>query len=218
MICLLQKLGLGYYDHLPVMFSTAPSSWFLMPILESKTASSLIQSDLGQVLAQGLERVRLLDCNIGPICFLGMDSPELRMDEIKYALDLCSRESKRAYMCPTDDGGYGLLCLPKAAPKDVFSRGVRWSDPLTAVSQAKAITDEMIDITFGMIMHDVDVPEDVTNLITRLLDSEQDDVASKKGDVLSEFHPNASFDSMVPKHCACPFTLSSLIDLGLIKR
>jgi len=202
-----------------------------MPINEDASNSSLHVSDLGQLLADGLTRVRKLlemkstnnsdetSTSHGSILFLGMDSPELRIGELKFALDLCLEDRKRAYMCPAMDGGYGLLCIPYNTPASIFTCGVRWSSSLTALSQAKALTDHRIDVTFGMMMVDIDVPEDVSRLVTRLTSSEENLHGCEK-EVLTEFrHPLNSeeddFGIILP--CPCPFTCTCLYDLGLIQ-
>ena len=219
MIHLLHKLGLEFYVNHPVMDSDT-SPWYLMPTGESGDARSLIKSDLGQLLAHGLTRAREMLAElsnhqygrIGSVLFLGMDAPELRLGEIEYALHLCSANNRRAYMCPSEDGGYGLICVPPDAPACIFKSGVRWSTSLAAISQAKALTDENIDVTFGTMMRDIDVPEDVTKLIGRLRNSDNTD--SILGDVLSAFHSDLSIDTSVRP---CPLTFSALVELGLIK-
>ena len=73
------------------------------------------------------------------------------------------------YFSPPSTGGYGLISIPKHAPSSRIFSGVRWSQPLTAVSQLKALTDSNIDVSIGKMMHDVDEPSDVHHLVKRLL-------------------------------------------------
>ena len=225
MICLLHNLGLDVLDQAPFP-SNLSTYWYLTPITENTSIFSLIQSDLGQVLVNGLIRVRVIlndmmssfeESSIGSVLFLGMDSPELRLGEIEYALNLCSEDNRRAYMCPAEDGGYGLLCLPNDAPATIFDCGIRWSSSLTAISQAKALSDHKIDVTFGTMMRDIDVPEDVYKLVTRLCGTKNENIHER--DVLTEFHPPSTTDVTVllMSPCHCPFTYSVLVELGLIK-
>jgi glycosyltransferase A (GT-A) superfamily protein (DUF2064 family) len=148
--------------------------------------SNLRSSDLGSKLAGMLEQTRTIvqnefgddDAPSSPaVAFLGMDSPELPIEEIAYALQLASGQASEesaidnnkglAYINPSHDGGYGMLCLPPQAPPSVFE-GVRWSDPLTAVSQIKALSDEGIAVTIGSLMRDIDEMEDLLGLAKRL--------------------------------------------------
>jgi hypothetical protein len=60
-----------------------------------------------------------------------------------------------------------MLCLPPQAPTSIF-QGVRWSDPLTAISQMKALSDEGIPVVIGSLMRDIDEMEDLMELAERL--------------------------------------------------
>jgi len=160
--------------------------WYLCPMPDARQ-SNLRSSDLGGKLAGMLDHTRSIvwndfgdiDAAITPpaVAFLGMDSPELPVGEILYALQLASRQLPHssakeetpgsAYINPSHDGGYGMLCLPPQAPASVFE-GVRWSDPLTAISQMKALSDEGIPIVIGSLMRDIDEMEDLMGLAERL--------------------------------------------------
>jgi hypothetical protein len=71
-------------------------------------------------------------------------------------------------LSPYTTGGYGLISIPGHAPSSKVFSGVRWSQPLTAVSQLKALTDSNVDVSIGQLMHDVDEPSDVHELVKRL--------------------------------------------------
>ncbi len=71
-------------------------------------------------------------------------------------------------LSPYTTGGYGLISIPGHAPSSKVFSGVRWSQPLTAVSQLKALTDSNVDVSIGKLMHDVDEPSDVHELVKRL--------------------------------------------------
>jgi len=167
--------------------------------------SDLVSSSLGDKLADALEKTRALIKRVKSsktggnegVLFLGMDTPELPMEEIVYGLmqsndhptttenagNCRSEDSKtccgKAHMCPANDGGYGLLAVPKHAPSKIFS-SVRWSQSLTAVSQLKALTDCNVQVTLGKLMHDVDEPKDIKNLGIRLAFSRNDGIKKKK--------------------------------------
>ena len=141
---------------------------------EGASKSDLTSSSLGDKLADALVRVReLLDTESlrnnpnEAVLFLGMDAPDLPLEEIAYGLQISSGNGK-AHMCPANDGGYGLLSVPKNAPSDKIFSSVRWSDPLTAVSQLKALTDNGVDVSIGKLMYDIDEPADVQELAKRL--------------------------------------------------
>lgn len=99
-----------------------------------------------------------------PVIFVGMDAPEIPIDEILYAF----KQSDEARICPAADGGYGLLSIPSKANADKVFQGVRWSDPLTALSQIKALTDQNIPVKLGRLMYDIDEPDDIVQLVERL--------------------------------------------------
>jgi hypothetical protein len=76
------------------------------------------------------------------------------------------------------DGGYGMLSVPGHAPANAVFRGVRWSDPLTTVSQIKALTDVVVNgvhvnVRLERWMHDIDEADDVLALCERLRKSDQ---------------------------------------------
>mmetsp|Transcript_14178 Transcript_14178/g.30587 ORF Transcript_14178/g.30587 Transcript_14178/m.30587 type:complete len:360 (-) Transcript_14178:83-1162(-) len=172
--------------------------WVLLP-MQKASKSDLTSSSLGSKLEDALERIRkLLADMVGKssnvnnnnrneaVLFLGMDSPEIPMEEIVYGLmqsndhpsneklskNCNASEGKtfhgKAHMCPANDGGYGLLSVPKHAPSAGIFSLVRWSDPLTAVSQLKALTDSGVGVSLGKLMYDVDEPGDVKELAVRL--------------------------------------------------
>jgi glycosyltransferase A (GT-A) superfamily protein (DUF2064 family) len=130
-----------------------------------------------------------------PVVFLGMDAPELALDEICAALAPDSRTT--AVLCPAQDGGYGMLSIPgnvlassssssslddddddaaaAAATHTAIFASMLWSHPLTAICQIKALTDAGVaSIRIGKLMHDVDEPSDVVALARRLLEKEQE--------------------------------------------
>ncbi|KAL7433412.1 hypothetical protein ACHAXH_005952 [Discostella pseudostelligera] len=185
------------------------SEWVLLPMKssvqnETESNSDLTSSSLGDKLTDALDRTRELmrmtksstiqnTNNYNEVVlFLGMDSPELPMEEVVYGLQISSgnkwlrndmpdHKSKRdcidntltatfgrAHVCPAVDGGYGLISIPGHAPSSKVFSGVRWSQPLTAVSQLKALTDSNVDVSIGKLMHDVDEPSDVHELVKRL--------------------------------------------------
>lgn len=189
-----------------------PSKWVLLPMAKSASntvsRSDLTSSSLGYKLEVTLERTRELirianlsninNSNNEAVLFLGMDSPELPMEEIVYGLqtssgnmrllsnrpsnyfqDRCDTFIGKAHLCPANDGGYGLVSVPKHAPASKIFSGVRWSNPLTAVSQLKALTDANVDVSVGSLMYDVDEPADVEDLAMRLVRSRKDENKTK---------------------------------------
>lgn len=159
------------------------ASWTLLPMATSADFRSdhvtesneegnpilldLRSSSLGSKLAHALKQIQTLQPD-WPVVFLGMDSPELPMDEIYNAVRVVSWKLQKAYMNPAQDGGYGMLCLPVDTPLTIF-QGVRWSSSLTAVSQVKALSDNGIDTILGSLMNDIDEPDDVIHLAKRLI-------------------------------------------------
>lgn len=128
----------------------------------------------------------------GGVVFLGMDSPVLSLDDIVQGLQDSSipthdqltstsvsptlQQKLSAMLCPADDGGYGMLCVPPTADPSITFRDVYWSHRLTAVSQIKALTDQGIMVKIGQCMNDIDEPDDVHALCDRL--SKVDEVSA----------------------------------------
>lgn len=158
------------------------SQWTFIPMLESNPEQTNLQSvDLGPKLTQALMEARRRSASSdekqqqrghGPVIFVGMDAPELPLDEIGAAL----AHPHDALLCPAMDGGYGLLSVPAGVDaQKVFlplSAGnhsnIRWSTCLTALAQIKALTDVDIRVRLGRLMHDMDEPKDLEGLCQRL--------------------------------------------------
>jgi len=236
MISILQSLNLPYpliYDDIYVdideeqfQLLNNSNTWILMPM--KSTSDDLTSSSLGDKLEDALVRTRQLldtreDSNKS-VLFLGMDSPELPLEEIVHGLQVASssndnNKQAKAHLCPANDGGYGLLSLPYRASSLKIFKGVRWSHPLTAVSQMKALTDNNVDVSIGKLMFDIDEPNDVQDLAKRLVGSNDDDskiIEEETDDVLTSYtHGIGSTDNIqqsFPHH-----TKNQLIDLGIIQ-
>lgn len=146
----------------------------LLPMIVSEDL--LVKPDLGDQLKYVLNQVKKT-FTTGPVLFLGSDSPELPLEEITEALllggsenDYQSNNKKQAVaatICPSQDGGYGMLCIPNTCPEDIFD-DMLWSHPLTALAQIKCLTDAGMDVRLGRIMHDIDEPDDVQELVRKI--------------------------------------------------
>lgn len=188
--------------------------WVLLPVSSSM---DLLSSSIGDMLTNSLERTRALLQNHhgshGSVVFLGMDSPELPLEEIVTAL----RNSSEAFLCPADDGGYGMLSLPPHAPCATVFQDISWSQSLTAVSQLKALTDCGINVKLGRLMHDMDEPDDVQALAERLCRAR-----SQPSSSMEESNDNVLLRSssvalsMPPMTGLCERTWNILLSLGLI--
>jgi glycosyltransferase A (GT-A) superfamily protein (DUF2064 family) len=178
--------------------------WKLIPMRESRDPSSLKSTDLGTKLSTALIEARAFS-GTGGVVFVGMDSPELPMEEIHRALHLATDHKNAAHVCPAHDGGYGMLCVPHDAPSSIF-QGVLWSHPLTAVSQIKALTDAGVRVTIGRVMHDIDEPSDVMALAERLV--------SKSSPPTDRLHQSSSGQTMLTGECK--LTWDALVEQEII--
>jgi hypothetical protein len=154
------------------------------------SVSDLMSSDLGDKLAHALINVRRLfnqnmrkstahvnngeeditngntSCG-GAVAFLGMDSPEVNVEELASAL-LSAKWNSTTHICPAHDGGYGMICLPECIPPTVFE-GVIWSNPLTCISQLQALGKCGVrNIRVGQLMYDIDESKDLLAFAQRL--------------------------------------------------
>jgi len=228
--------------------------WILLPMMSqfSSNSSSSIKAELtnpnlGEKLTDALIESRKLlvstektgDLICGSIVFLGMDSPMLPLSEIIYS---CCRHSDEypthtqkhgtpVYLCPAQDGGYGMISIPHHVPAEKVFEKVIWSHSLTAVSQIKALTDNSICVEIGKLMHDVDEPEDLRDLALQLIDihnkhlgvsidskkKENNDVLSYPSRIMQEGCFDNSDFSCEQQHSSCEYTWSTMIELGLIR-
>ena len=175
----------------------------LLPMLHG----DLYSQDLGYQLSNALHEARRITTTSGNVMFLGMDSPELPIEELEEAF--CHPTS--ATLCPSHDGGYGMLCVPRDAPDAIFSN-VLWSDPLTAVSQLKALTDCLVSVRLGRIMYDVDEPEDVQNLIENLQNDDMEEGTEQLHRFKSLQRPSSRNREVV--NSAYPITKQALRELN----
>jgi len=182
--------------------------WVLLPV---SSGIDLLSSGIGDMLADALERTRILLHNHhsdgGSVVFLGMDSPELPLEEIVTAM----LNPSDAFLCPANDGGYGMLSVPPQAPLTIF-QNVRWSQALTAVSQIKALTDCNIPVKLGRLMHDMDELEDVKGLAERLCRVRLGEMDSPNNDVLLR---SSGASRLPPTTGSCEHTWTTLVSLGL---
>lgn len=187
--------------------------WMLLPM----TSTDLTATNLGDILTDILKRTRALPLHgkqPGKVVYLGMDSPELPVEEIVGCI-ANSRESslQEAVLCPANDGGYGMLAVPPQAPTNNVFPGIRWSDPLTALGQLKVLTDGNIPVKLGRLMNDVDETEDVKALCKRLGQVGEDgSAAAMKADVLLKSSPSSG----VPQTGLCHHTRQVLKDINLL--
>jgi hypothetical protein len=172
--------------------------------------SDLISSDLGDKLTNALINVRSLfsqrirqsavvanntccitgeeediivgnnSCGGGAVAFLGMDSPEVHVEEIASAL-LSATQDSTTHICPAYDGGYGMICIPESVPPTVF-HGVIWSHPLTCISQLQALGRCGVrNVRVGQLMYDIDESKDILAFAQRLCNGRN--TKKYKGDV-----------------------------------
>jgi glycosyltransferase A (GT-A) superfamily protein (DUF2064 family) len=198
--------------------------WTLLPMVEG----DLNASDLGSKLEDALCRARqcmmlsMHEGQEGGVVFLGMDAPELGLDDIVMGLVNASTTATTtttttmsAMLCPADDGGYGMLCVPPNADPSRTFRNMYWSHSLTAVSQIKNLTDQNILVNIGKLMYDIDEPSDVEALCQRLKkDSHQDTKAYRKN--LSFPHGDPKRNSVSSDHPNCHYTRSVLEEFQLL--
>lgn len=163
-----------------------PSSAFtFLPIqISSSENHNMLSTDLsailenGTILARNRQKQHCSNNNrLGHVIFLGMDSPEIPLDELIAVAnhDVYNHKliTDSALLLPAADGGYGMLAVPLSADPYSTFHGVLWSNPLTAISQIKALTDQSIVVVTGRLMYDIDEPQDVNKLCDRLRERKQ---------------------------------------------
>jgi 2-phospho-L-lactate guanylyltransferase (CobY/MobA/RfbA family) len=168
------------------------------------------------MLADALERTRAILNKEGSVVFLGMDAPEVPVEEIITALTTPTH----AVLCPAEDGGYGMLSVPPHAPCPQIFQNIPWSQSLTAVSQLKALTDCDINVRLGRLMHDMDEPEDVQKLVQRSCRArnyEDVDQEESQGNNSNVLLMSSGLCQLPPANATCEHTWNALVSLGLIE-
>jgi glycosyltransferase A (GT-A) superfamily protein (DUF2064 family) len=152
------------------------------------------------------------------VILFGMDAPELPIEELYILLLTIQQTPKQlqntALICPAYDGGYVMLSVPPDITID--SRKINtifqsvypyWSHLLTAIVQIKALSDNGTKTIIGTLVHDIDTPNDIYELIQRLQQDtkdndnavksieEKDDVGSISNDMLSRNDGNVFYIS-----------------------
>jgi hypothetical protein len=147
--------------------------WTLLPIPDKALGkTSGTDNNLTDILKFALVQARQLQSTPGPVLFLGMDTPILPTHEIRTILARNvphpddSSSSCVAFLCPANDGGYGMVSVPCTAPLTIFDN-IPWSTALTALAQIKAFTDHNIPIVLGPLMYDIDDETDLQYYIQR---------------------------------------------------
>ncbi|GKZ00251.1 hypothetical protein MPSEU_000978000 [Mayamaea pseudoterrestris] len=202
----------------------ASNTWVLLPVLRisNERCNDILHEDasstsqqLTPLLTDALIRVRsiMADCNdSGSVVFLGMDSPQLNLEELTLAVRDLDDEEMTARICPCPDGGYGMLSVPAGVVASDCFRGILWSHSLTALAQIKALTDVNVHVKLGRLMYDIDEPHDVRELCRRLqMCSVKDSHNNDSNCLLKSSLPNE-----LARTSDCPKTRSALRELGLI--
>jgi glycosyltransferase A (GT-A) superfamily protein (DUF2064 family) len=202
--------------------------WKLLPMLDGDLKSS----DLGSKLEDALRMARQISQGYDGcgVVFLGMDSPILSLDDIIMGLTNASLESLHnkpqassvsAMLCPANDGGYGMLCVPPIADPSLTFANMCWSHSLTAMSQIKALTDQKIMVTIGKLMLDVDEPSDVYLLCQQLEETNSNGDDKNLNHIHRENSSSSASGSLCERnvcstHPQCHYTYKELKNAGLI--
>lgn len=120
------------------------------------------QGDLGERLSRIVAEVSR-QCG-KPMLIIGADAPDLPDRVFKQAADIVGKG--RYVMCPSHDGGYCLLGMPRSCPA-LFS-GIAWGSSLVAAQTREAALRAGIDLAELETWRDVDTIADVLDLIERL--------------------------------------------------
>ena len=185
--------------------------WILLPMI----SRNLQSSNLGDLLEHALERAR--DITNGSVAFLGMDSPVIPLDDVVRGLE----DDSGAVLCPADDGGYGMLCVPPNAPSDRIFRNMIWSQSLTGMAQLKSLTDQDIQVVIGSLMYDIDETEDVKKLCSRLREdttsSKTTSSSEQEGEMVLYRCSRGTAGQIFSRHPLCHFTRKALLECGLLE-
>jgi hypothetical protein len=192
-------------------YSLRLDEWTLLPIPDH-LGQKISGDHLTDILKFALENARKHQSTPGPVLFLGMDTPILPTREIRAILartnvasnhpkdaTTLSSSSVAAFLCPANDGGYGMVSVPCTAPITIFD-DIPWSTSLTALAQIKAFTDRNIPIVLGPLMYDIDDVSDLQYYIQRWSLSSTSSASSTLND-----QSNTNFDPPSPAEASNSF-------------
>ena len=119
--------------------------------------------DLGERLGEAAKRsLRRSEA----VVIVGSDCPMLSAEHVRGALDALA-EGADAAVCPSADGGYGLIALARPCPQ-LFS-GIPWSTDGVLAATRQAADAAGLRLAEVDPLDDVDRPEDIDGLCARLL-------------------------------------------------
>jgi len=110
--------------------------------------------DLGSRMLDAISRT--LTNQHGKVVLIGSDCPSLEIEDILSAF--LSLEENDIVLCPSEDGGYGLVGMNQAHP-EIFS-GITWSSPMVTKQTLSKIEGAALSVGLGRTIWDVDNFED----------------------------------------------------------
>lgn len=149
-------------------------AWALEPresVPESTVAAFRQQgADLGERLFDGLGRTSE-DHDL--VAAIGSDHPELPLSHIESGFDKLA-EGAEVVLGPTADGGYYLVGATKQALNREIFAGIDWSTDRVLRSTLDRCRDLGLSVELLPTGADVDTPDDLTRLASRLAKGECD--------------------------------------------
>ena len=102
----------------------------------------------------------------GPGVQIGMDTPQVRREELERAVEAAMRTPRSAVLGPARDGGWWLIGWRAADPESVF-RGIPLSTSRTAHHQLRRLRELGLDVTKIASHRDIDTIEDLHAVTSR---------------------------------------------------
>ncbi len=98
----------------------------------------------------------------GPVVIIGMDTPQVTVDDLRTVVDELHRPDVDAVLGPAEDGGYWVIGLDRAVP-GVFD-GVTMSVAGTHDQQAERLAQLGLRVATTRTLRDVDTFEDAVSV------------------------------------------------------
>lgn len=156
-----------YRTWLDAAFPKHGPRWELQSMSTQQGEPDVRLGKLGNALGGSLQR-----CHSDAVAFIGMDTPNLGINELSKALAIPLAEPSKAFLSPALDGGYVLLALPGHCGKEAFW-DVAWSTGAAFATQLNALTECGLRVTIGKeVFRDVDEEDDYLALAKDLKENQ----------------------------------------------
>ncbi len=121
----------------------------------------------------------------GPVAFFGVDCPDVPIPTLAAIAPALDRAD--AAVGPVDDGGYWTLAAP--SPRPELLQSIDWGTDAVYDQTHQAAAAAGLNLVDLPTWHDVDHPDDLSALRSRIQSAQDDFALQRLGDTLAQFAP-----------------------------